>query len=167
MTDTTSHTVYTGRSTNWPMIWLSTALLIPLVAMAKGSGDSWTNAGMFIPLMVVFIVAAINLLTATSVRTVTGPNGVTVYFGVFGWPRFHYPINRVQHAEAVELRSSVWTWGLYWSPKRGLMLTLRTGPALHLVLTDGRRVTISTPDPAAAILAIDMAKPDHPSSGER
>ncbi|MBI4935756.1 MAG: hypothetical protein HY828_17885 [Actinobacteria bacterium] len=167
MTGTTTHTVYTGRSTNWPMIWLSTALLIPLVAMAKGSGDSWTNAGMFIPLLVVFIVAAINLLTATSVRTVTGPNGVTVYFGVFGWPRFRYPINRIQHAEAVELRSSVWTWGLYWSPKRGLMLTLRTGPALHLVLTNGRQVTISTPDPAAAKLAIGMAKTDRPSSGER
>jgi hypothetical protein len=166
MTDTTTHTVYTGRSTNWPMIWLSTALLIPLVAMAKGSGDSWTNAGMFIPLMVVFVVAAINLLTATSVRTVTGPNGVTVYFGVFGWPRFRYPINRIQHAEAVTLRSSIWTWGLYWSPRRGLMLTLRTGPALHLVLTNGRQVTISTPDPDAAVLAIDMARSDHRARGD-
>jgi hypothetical protein len=166
MTDTTTRTVYTGRSTNWPMIVLSMALLVPLVVMARGPGDSWTSAGMFIPLLVVFIAAAVNLLTTTSVRAVCGPNGVTVYFGVFGWPRFRYPINRIQHAEAVELRSSIWTWGIYWSPRRGLMLTLCTGPALHLLLTNGRQVTISTPDPIAAVLAIDHARTDQPESDD-
>ena len=37
------------------------------------------------------------------------------------------------------------------------MLTLRTSPALRLTLTNGRKVTISTPQPQAAILAIDSA----------
>jgi hypothetical protein len=166
MTDTTTHTVYTGRSTNWPMIWLSTALLVPFVAMSKGSDASWTDAGQFIPLMVVFIAAAINLLTATSVRTVAGPNGVTVYFGVVGRPRFRYPIDRIRHAEAVQLRSSIWTWGIYWAPRRGLMLTLRTGAALRLVLTNGRQVTISTPDPDAAVVAIDEARANILADGE-
>ena len=38
------------------------------------------------------------------------------------------------------------------------MLTLRNGPALRLTLTNGRKITISTPQPQAAILAIDSAR---------
>ena len=166
MTDTGSHTVYSGRSTNWPMIWLSTALLIPLVAMSQGSGDSWTSPGLLVPLAVVVVAAAINLVTATSVRALAGPQGVTVSFGAFGWPRFRYPIDRIRVAEAIDLPASIWTWGIYWSPRRGLMLTLRTGPALHLVLTNGRHVTISTPDPATAVLAIERARAGRRPSGD-
>jgi hypothetical protein len=160
MNNTDVHTIYSGRSTNWPMIWLSTALLIPLVAMAKGSNGSWTAAGFAIPLLVAIAAAVVNLLTATSVRTTAGPNGVAVHFGVFGWPRFRYPMQSVQQAEAVEIPSSQWAWGMYWSPRRGLMLTLRTGPALRLTLTDGRKVTISTPRPEVAVQAIDNARRD-------
>jgi hypothetical protein len=45
-------------------------------------------------------------------------------------------------------------WGVFWSPRRGLRLTLRSGPALRLLLENGRRVTISVPDPAAAVAAL-------------
>jgi hypothetical protein len=81
-----------------------------------------------------------------------------VHFGVFGWPRFRYPISRIQHAEAIEIPSSRWACGIYWSPRRGLMLTLRTGPALRLSLITGRKVTISTPHPDAAVNALDTAR---------
>jgi hypothetical protein len=152
------HTLNSGRSTNWPMIWLSTALLVPLVAMAKGSNGWWTAAGVALPLLVAIAAAMVNLLTATSVRTTAGPNGVTVHFGVFGWPRFRYSIQRIQHVEAVEIPSSQWAWGMYWSPRRGLMLTIRTGPALRVMLTNGRKVTISTSQPEVAVQAIDHAR---------
>jgi hypothetical protein len=149
------HTVYTGRSTNWPMIVLSTALLVPLVVMALGSEGSWTAAEFLVPVAVVVAIVVANLLAATSVRATAGPNGVTVNFGVFGLPRFRYPAERIQHAEAITIPSSQSAWGVYWSPRKGLMLTLRTGPALRLVLTNGRKVTISTPRPAAAVEAIN------------
>jgi hypothetical protein len=158
MNNTDVHTVYSGRSTNWPMIWLSTALLIPFVALAKESKGSWTAAGFAVPLLIAVTAAVANLLTATSVRTTAGPNGVTVHFGVVGWPRFRYPMQRIQHAEAVEIPSSHWAWGMYWSPRRGLMLTLRTGPALRLTLASGRKVTVSTPQPDIAVLAIENAR---------
>jgi hypothetical protein len=158
MNHTDVHTIYSGRSTNWPMIWLSTALVIPLVATAEGSHGSWSDAGFAIPLLVVIAVAVVNLLTATSVRTTAGPNGVSVHFGVFGWPRFRYSVQRIEHVEAVEIPSSQWAWGMYWSPRRGLMLTLRTGPALRLTLANGRKVTVSTPQPDIAVLAIENAR---------
>ena len=53
--------------------------------------------------------------------------------------------------------SSRWAWGISWSPRLGLMLTLRTGPAMQLTLANGRRVTISTPDPDVAVAVIAAA----------
>ena len=88
MNDTAVHTIYSGRSTNWPMICLSIALVLPLVALAKGSNGSWSAVGFLIPLLVVVAAAAANLLTATSLRTTAGPNGITVHCGALGWPRF-------------------------------------------------------------------------------
>ena len=158
MTHATPHTVYTGRATNWPMIWLTTAVTVPFLWMARGSGDSWANPGLLIPLLAMVAAAVLNALTASSVRTVAGPKGVTVHFGAFGWPRFHYPIERIARAEAVQLSPSIWNWGIYWSPRCGLMLTLRNGVALGLVLTNGRKVTISTSDAAAAAAAIALAR---------
>ena len=166
MNDTAVHTIYSGRSTNWPMIFLSIALVLPLLALAKGSNGSWSAVGFLIPLLVVVAAAAANLLTATSLRTTAGPNGITVHCGVLGWPRFRYPMHRIQHVEAIEVPQSQWARGMYWWPRRGLMLTLRTGPALRITLTNGRKVTISTPQPQAAIVAIDSAGRDaFPSTG--
>jgi hypothetical protein len=128
MTDPSIHTIYTGRSTNWPLIWLSTALVLPLLVMAKGSDGSWTSVDIVVPLAVIVSAVLVNVVTASSLRATAGANGVTVHFGVFGWPRFRYPISRIQHAEAIEIPASRWACGIYWSPRRGLMLTLRTGP---------------------------------------
>ena len=158
MTDPSIHTIYTGRSTNWPLIWLSTALVLPLLVMAKGSDGSWTSVDIVVPFAVIVSAMLVNVATASSVRSTAGANGVTVHFGVFGWPRFRYPISRIQRAEAIEIPSSRWAWGIYWTPRRGLMLTLRTGPALRLSLITGRKVTISTPHPDAAVNAIDTAR---------
>jgi hypothetical protein len=148
------HTVYTGRSTNWLAIGLSTALVIPFIALGVGSNGSWTDLGFLIPMLMVVAVVVVNLLTASSVRATAGPKGVIVNFGVFGWPRFRYPLGRIQHAEAITIPPNCWSWGIYWSPRRGLMLTLRSGVALRLILTNGRKVTISTPHPEAAVAAI-------------
>lgn len=158
MTDPGIHTTYTGRSTNWPLIWLSIALVLPLLVMAKGSEGSWTSLDIVVPLAVIVSAVSASVVTASSVRATAGANGVTVHFGVFGWPRFRYPISRIRHAEAIEIPSSRWGCGIWWSPRRGLMLTLRTGPALRLILITGRKVTISTPHPAAAVTALETAR---------
>jgi len=158
MNTPTINTVYSGRSTNWLMIGLSTALLVPLLWMAADMKESWSELGLIIPVAITLVAAVVNLLTATSVRTTAGTNGVTVHFGAVGWPRFRYSLQRIERAEAVTIPLSWWAWGIYWSPRRGLMLTLCTGPALRLTLTNGRKVTISTPQPEAAVAAIEQAR---------
>ncbi len=158
MNATGVHSVYSGRSTNWPMIWLAGALAVPFIAMGMTSKGSFWAPGFVIPAGIVLVALLVTLLTAASVRTTAGPNGVTVHFGTFGWPRFRYPIARIAEATAIVVTWSQWGWGIYWSPRRGLMLTLRTGPALRLVLTSGRSVTISMPHPDAAVRAIEEAR---------
>jgi hypothetical protein len=148
-------TLYSGRSTNWIALGLTTVLLGPLLLMAgPWSKESWTTLAFVVPVAVVAVTALVNLLTISSIRTLAGPNGVSVYFGPFGWPRCHYPLARIQKMEATHIPNSWWAWGITWSPRRGLMLTIRNGPALQLTLTNNRRVTISTPHPDDAIQAI-------------
>jgi hypothetical protein len=157
---TAVHTLYSGRTINWFALGLTTAIAVPLLALGVANG-SWSGVG-FIAAAVIVVPLLVNLLTASSVRSIAGPNGVTVHFGAFGWPRFRYPLDRIRDAEAVEISLSLWRWGwgISSSPRNGLWLTLRTGPALRLTLTDGRRVTISTPHPENAVRAIADARRD-------
>ena len=158
MTSPAITTTYSGRSTNWAALLLTVALAVPVVVLGRPSGESLASPAAAAPLAVVVACVLVTLFTASSVRALAGPSGVTVHFGVFGWPRFGYPIERIAVAEAVVIPASHWAFGMYWSPRRGLMLTLRTGPALRLVLTNGRRITVSTPDPETAVRAIESAR---------
>lgn len=164
MTDTSATHLYSGRATNWTALGLTTVLAISLLVLGLQSGGSWTEVGFLVPVVVIIATAVINLVTASSVRAIAGPSGVAVHLGVFGWPRFRYPLARIRDVEAIEIPKSWWAWGIMWSPRRGLMLTLRNGPALRLTLTSGRRIIISTPQPDDAVRVIEVARrPLYPS----
>jgi uncharacterized protein YhhL (DUF1145 family) len=102
----------------------------------------------------------INLLTATSVRTAVGPNGVAVRFGVFGWPRVTYQVAAIRHAEVIDLPWWAVAFGFWWTPRR-TCCTVRRGPTLRLTLTNSRTVTITVPDPQAAAAALALAQARH------
>jgi hypothetical protein len=155
MSHAKSSTVYSGRTTNWVALGLTTALIVPLLLVAgPGRSGSWSAAGFVVPLAIVCLAALVNLLTLGSVRTLAGPNGVTVHFGAFGRPRYRYLLADIEEVAAVQIPSSWWSWGISRSSRRGLLLTLRPGPALQLTLRDAKRVTISTPDPQGAVRAL-------------
>ncbi|MGD9573039.1 MAG: hypothetical protein AB7V62_14230 [Thermoleophilia bacterium] len=151
-----AYAVYTGRSTNWPVLVLMCVLLVPLLALAAQS-EGWSAAEQIVFPVLIVAPTAVVVLIASSLRATAGPRGVTVHLGVLGWPRFRYPLERIARAEVVDVPASHWTWGVHWWPGRGTMLTLRGGEALRLTLVNGRRVTISTPDPAAAAAILTEA----------
>jgi hypothetical protein len=142
------HSIYTGRATNWPMVVLSVALAVPMVALSDAR--SWA-----IPALVVAVVL-VNALTATSVRTTAGPNGVTIRFGVIGWPRATYGIERIARAEVVDQHPWRVAYGFWWTPSR-TNCTVRSGPALRVTLVTGRVVTVNVPDPQAAVAVLNEA----------
>ena len=147
--------VYSGRTTNWPVIAVAAAGGIALVVLGRPWDGPWP--GMLVPLAVAAIALAVGLVTSTSLRVTTGPRGVQVRCGVFGWPRFAYPREGISAVETVDL--SIWrTWncGINWTRRGGWMFVLRSGPALRLTLTDGRRVTVGVADPQSATAALDL-----------
>jgi hypothetical protein len=148
------HSVYTGRTTNWPMVALSIALVVPLLALSNTSAGN--RSELVIVLLVISTGVLLEMLTGSSIRTTAGPNGVTVRFGVLGWPHCTYPLAQITHAEVIDL--PVWSvvYGFWWTPRR-TCCTVRSGPTLRLRLHSGRTVTITVPDAPAAVAVIREA----------
>lgn len=157
ITGTTRFSVYTGRVTNWPAVAVELALLVPLIALAVESDDSWDAGTLALLASFVGVGVLLAVLTGTSVRATAGPNGVTVRWGVLGWPRLGYPLAEIEQAEVIDLRLWWVSFGLWWTPTR-TCCTVRSGPTLRLRLRNGRTVTVSVPEPAAAVAALDAAR---------
>ncbi|MEZ5407786.1 MAG: hypothetical protein R2761_07160 [Acidimicrobiales bacterium] len=150
--------IYTGRVTNWPMVVISSALALPVLFMGLGSGDGAGGlGGLAMVGLLIAVGILLNIATASSVRVAAGPNGVTVRWGLVGWPRHTYRLADIERAEVIDLRWWWVSWGYWWTPKR-TCCTVRSGPSLRFALRNGRSVTVSVPDPAAAVAAIGAAK---------
>lgn len=152
------HMIYSGSATNWPMVIFTSVLAIPLgisLPLLGAPSDSRWSLG--IPAALVLIGVAANILTASSVRATAGPNGVTVHWGLVGWPRLAYSLDDIEQAEVIDLRWWAVSWGLWWTPRR-TCCTVRSGPTLRLHLCSGRTVTVSVPAPDAAVRAIEAGR---------
>ena len=151
--------VYSGRTTNWPLIAVAIAGFVALVVLGRPWAGPWP--GMAVLLAIAVVLVAVGLLSSTSLRVTTGPRGVHVRCGAFGWPRFRYPRERIAAAEIVTVSpSKSWDYGIVWTPRGGWSFVLRSGPALRLTLTNRRRVTVGVNDPQAAMTALGFAATD-------
>ncbi len=150
-------TVYTGRETNWSSVVLSGFLLIPLIGLGLSSGSS-PSAGAVI-VLVALAGFLVEVITASDVRATCGPQGVAVHWGVVGWPRARYTMDGIQDAWVVDVPWHLVSYGFWWTPMR-TVCTVRSGPALRLRLHSGRTVTITVPDPHAAVAALHANRHD-------
>jgi len=151
-----STTVYSGRTTNWPVVGLLIAGGLGLALFGRPWAGPWP--GMIGPLLFVLGLLAVAVLTTTSLRVTTGPRGVQVWCGPLGWPRFDYARERIVTAQIVPVSIwRTWNWGLNWTPRSGWAFVLRSGPALRLTLTNGRKITVGAADPAAALAALGLS----------
>jgi len=135
------------------------ALLI--VFMAKDSNGNWGDLVFVVSLILVAIGVLANVLTASSIRAMAGPNGFTVRWGLVGWPRCTYRLDEIEHADVIDLSSWRVSYGLWWTPKR-TNCTVSSGPTVQLTLRNQRIVTITGPDPAAAVAALREASAGAP-----
>jgi hypothetical protein len=153
-----SRVVYSGHSANWPILILSVVLAAPLIIIAVANGGSLGD--LLVALLIVLLVVS-TVVTSSSLRSTIGPSGASVRFGVFGLPRFHWSLEEIERAEAVDI--SPWSQMVgvcWWSPAGGWKLAVRSGTAVRLTLTNGRYVTFNVEDSAAAIAALEAAR--HP-----
>jgi len=145
--------IYSSRTTNWPVIGVAIAGGVALALLGRPWAGPWP--GMIVPLAVFLGVFFVALVTSTSLRVTTGPRGVQIWCGVFGWPRFTYPAARIRDAEIITISvMQTWNGGVHWSRHRGWTFVLRSGPAVRLTLTNGRHVTVGVADGEAALAAL-------------
>ena len=152
----TQHAVYTGRTTSWPMVATTCAGALLVVVMGKESNGAWADLLFVVPFVLVAIGVLANVLTASSVRATAGPNGFTIRWGLVGWPRCTYRLDEIVNAEVFDLPWWRVSYGFWWTPKR-TNCTVRSGPAVRLSLRNQRIVTITVPEPAAAVAALREA----------
>ncbi len=148
--------VYTGRTTSWPMVASTCLGAVFVVLMGKASNGAWSDLVFVVPLILVAIGVLANVLTASSVRATAGPNGFTIRWGLVGWPRCTYRLDEIDHSEVVDVPCWRVSYGFWWTPKR-TNCTVRSGPTVRLSLRNGRIVTVTVPDPAAAVAALQEA----------
>ncbi len=148
-------TAYTGRATNWPSVIISGLLLLPLIGFATTSGSVF-ETGVAVTLLALAGLLA-EVVTASDVRASCGPHGVSIHWGIFGWPRAKYSLDDVSDAFVVHVPWWAVSYGFWWTPWR-TVCTVRTGPALRLRLNNGRTVTVTVPDPQAALAALRSSR---------
>jgi len=148
------YTVYTGRTTCWPMVASTCCGALLVVLMARQPNAPWSDIA--VPLLLVAIGVLANILTSSSVRAAAGPNGLTIHWGLVGWPRCTYHLEEIEHAEVIDLPWWRVSWGLWWTP-RGTSCTVRSGPTVRLTLRNHRTITVTVPEPEAAVAALRAA----------
>ena len=148
--------VYTGRTTSWPMIASTCVGALLVVLMGREADGAWSDPMFVVPLLLVAVGALANVVTASSVRATAGPNGFTIRRGLVGWPRCTYSLDQIVSAEVVDLPWWGVSWSFWWTPKR-TSCTVRSGPTVRRSLRNGRIVTVTVPEPAAAVAALREA----------
>jgi hypothetical protein len=138
------------------MVVATCAFAVVLALMSKGSEASWSDLAFVVPLLIVLGCLA-EVLTASSVRATAGPNGLTIRWGVVGWPRCTYRLDEIERAEVIDLPWWRVSWGFWWTPRR-TNCTVRSGPTVRLLLRNHRTVTMTVPDPDAAVAALRQAQ---------
>jgi hypothetical protein len=142
---------YTGRATNWTSVVISGLLLIPLVGLAASSGSVPRTVAAVTVLALLGLLAEV--VTASDVRASCGSHGVSIHWGFLGWPRATYSLADIRDASVATIPWWAVSYGFWWTPRR-TVCTVRSGPALRLRLTSGRTVTVTVPDPQAALAAL-------------
>lgn len=141
-----------------PARWLSTLLLVVAVVAIGGGGLAlWFFAPLWAFLVFVVVETLAALLVATTMfwRVRVDASGFAATAGP-GWPRYEIPLDEVESCAVITVNPvrDFGGWGIRWGGKGRLGIITRTGSALEVRRTDGRRlvVTVSRPEQGAALL---------------
>ncbi|WP_370970389.1 hypothetical protein [Amycolatopsis sp. cg9] len=132
---------WSGRAANPAMLWV--LLLVPGAIAFLPAGLPWPTAA-----WIAFVGTAIAVLTYRLKATVDA-KGVTIRFGLLGFPWRHLELADIREATARELATfGDGGLGLRFNPVTGTTAyKVRGGPGLSLALENGRTVLVSVDDP--------------------
>jgi hypothetical protein len=144
--------VWVSGTTN--RLLLSSVVVVPLVGFLINQismihVSAWLYVVLFGSGLVVTVIGS-------RLGTTVDSKGFTIRIGLLGWPRRHIALDRIDHAEAVEVGLfQGGGFGYRMNPFRGeSFYKLRGGPALAITMRKGGLVyvTVDNPDPGAGLL---------------
>ena len=134
--------VWAGGATNFWML-----LVVPVIALIGRVTTGGERS------LVVTAVIAVAMLGFCTVHVVVGPEAVVVSSGLAGWPRRRVRLQQIRSAGIATVAPLTYGgWGLRRRAGRTAVI-VRGGPALDLLLVDGRRFVV-TVDGAAEAAAL-------------
>jgi hypothetical protein len=119
----------------------------------------------------IIALAAFPVVLFAKIAITTGPQGLTISYGPFGWPTQTIVLDDIEHASAMD-DLSPWKWG-GWGYRGSLKLfkraavNLRRGPAIRLDLTRRRLFIVTVDQPALGVNVLNQAielRPKRPGS---
>lgn len=133
-----------GERATWLLVAVGTVLTVGLGLLTRT----------VVPL-VVLVPILVLLLVMTTWQVQVDARGLTVR-GAFGWPRLHVPAGEVERADVVHVRPlrEYGGWGLRTSVRGTVGVVVRTGAAIAVERSGGRRMVVTVDDAAtgAALL---------------
>lgn len=88
------------------------------------------------------------LLTTSVLHVRCDASGLTVRYGLLGWPVQRISLDSIAVAHAIDLDPAQWGgWGYRWAPaQNGTAAVTRRGPAIVVERPDGRRLAVTVDD---------------------
>ena len=141
-------------SARWPLLLGLVTVLVVLVLTQLV--EPW--------FALVLLAPALITTTFSRIRVTADRSGLTVRYGLLGWPGTFVPLSRIAMAQAIDVRPTDWGG---WGYRGNLTLmnraavVLRAGPGIRLDLHDGKVfvVTIDDPDIPARLLNAEASRP--------
>jgi hypothetical protein len=133
---------------------LALACFAGAYAAASRGGLRWIGLGVLLGLA----GAAVLVWSAAMahVGVVINPCGVRVEHALLPAPVISLPMRAVRTISAIDVPPTVWRrWGWTWVPGRSRAIIVRSGPALSIELTSGRRFVVSVDDPDQAVAVVN------------
>lgn len=144
-----------ARGDNERLVWLSQlSTPWPLALgglMAVAGSVLMLEVGLVIGFVVLAAGAAAAMLA--TIRVTADRRGLTVGYGPFGWPSTTIDLDRIGHAEAIDVRPMEHGgWGYRGSVRLfgRAAVVLRAGEGLQLDLADGKRFVVTVNDAETA-----------------
>jgi hypothetical protein len=128
-----------------------------LALLCFGGGYALVASGQLIGVLIGLLGVAVLIWSTamTHVGVVVNAYGVRIHHGLLPPAVINLPVRRIRSITTTHVGPTLWhRWGWTWVPGRSRAVVVRSGPALAIELTTGKRVVVSVDQPEGAITMI-------------
>lgn len=146
-----------GERATWLLVAVGAVLTVGLGLLTRS----------VVPL-VVLVPILVLLLVMTTWQVQVDARGLTAR-GTFGWPRLHVPADEVERADVVQVRPlrEYGGWGLRTSVRGTVGVVIRTGEAIAVERSGGRRMVVTVDDAATGAALLNTYAARSRAAGSR